>query len=105
MTQMHYKLNNFRSNQLSTTNSYNIIFRFEETLSPLPQIPEMTFDRNTLRVMHREGFGLEFNALDALKLVDAHNDHMKVAVSETWTSTRLVTNLKSISFKRVEHGC
>ena len=62
--------------------------RFEATLAPLPQIPEMTFDRNILRITHREGFGFEFSALDALKLVDAEHDHMKVAVSETWKATR-----------------
>ena len=65
-----------------------MFFRFEATLAPLPQIPEMTFDRNILRVTHCEGFGLEFSALDALKMVDAEHDHMKVAVSDAWKSTR-----------------
>ncbi|XP_067951313.1 TIP41-like protein isoform X2 [Watersipora subatra] len=48
----------------------------------------MTFDKNTLRVTHEEGFGFEFTALDALKLVDAEHDHMKVAISDAWKSTR-----------------
>ena len=67
-----------------------LFYRFESELSPLPQIPEMTFDRNTLRVTHDEGFGIEFSALDALRLVDAKNDLMKVAVSDEWRASRLV---------------
>lgn len=61
---------------------------FEKELAPLPQVPEMTFDQNILRIRHEEGFGVEFNALDALRLVDAENDLMKVAVSEAWQASR-----------------
>ncbi|KAF6030843.1 TIPRL [Bugula neritina] len=61
---------------------------FEKILSPLPQTPEMTYDQNILRVTHTEGFGVEFSALDALKLVNAEKDLMKVAVSEAWKSSR-----------------
>ena len=63
-------------------------FRFEEELAPLPQLPEMLFNDNVLRVIHNEGFGIEFNALDSLRSVDPSNDLMKVAAAESWQSTR-----------------
>ena len=51
-------------------------------------MPEMIFAENVLRVKHSGGFGLEFNALDALKLVDAHNDLLKVAATKVWREAR-----------------
>ncbi|VDI22304.1 type 2A phosphatase activator TIP41 [Mytilus galloprovincialis] len=61
--------------------------RFESQLE-LPQVPEMVFADNLLRLEHSAGFGLEFNALDALKLVDPRNDLLKVAVSDAWRQAR-----------------
>lgn len=61
--------------------------KFEEELE-LPQVPEMIFAENVLRVKHSSGFGIEFNALDAIKLVDAHSDLLKVAVSQAWKEAR-----------------
>lgn len=61
--------------------------RFESQLE-LPQVPEMIFADNVLRVVHSDGFGIEFNALDALKRVDAHHDPLKVAVSQAWREAR-----------------
>ncbi|GIY65213.1 TIP41-like protein [Caerostris darwini] len=55
----------------------------------LPQLPEMTFPTNSIRLEHENGFGIEFNALEALKLVDSKNDVMKVAISEAWQESRL----------------
>ncbi|PAA69216.1 hypothetical protein BOX15_Mlig001131g2, partial [Macrostomum lignano] len=56
----------------------------------LPALPDMVFDRNCLRLEHIEsGCSLEFNALDALRRVDAHSSSLKLAVSEQWLSTRL----------------
>ncbi|XP_014679923.1 PREDICTED: TIP41-like protein [Priapulus caudatus] len=54
----------------------------------LPHIPEMVFPYNTLRLVHDGGFGIEFNALDALRLVDAEQDLMKVAVADAWKESR-----------------
>ncbi|XP_005090053.1 TIP41-like protein [Aplysia californica] len=54
----------------------------------LPQLPEMVFAENFLRVQHESGCGLEFNALDALRLVDAHSDPVKVAASKEWQGAR-----------------
>ena len=48
----------------------------------------MIFADNVLRVEHQGGYGVEFNALDALKLVDAHHDSLKVAVSDAWREAR-----------------
>ena len=40
--------------------------RFESELE-LPQFPEMVFGNNILKLEHSDGYGIEFNALDALK--------------------------------------
>ncbi|XP_045197404.1 TIP41-like protein [Mercenaria mercenaria] len=61
--------------------------RFENELE-LPQVPEMIFADNVLRVQHDAGYGVEFNALDALKMVDAQNDPLKVAVAQAWKEAR-----------------
>eukprot|EP00058_Branchiostoma_floridae_P013313 XP_002598801.1 hypothetical protein BRAFLDRAFT_74522 [Branchiostoma floridae] len=54
----------------------------------IPQLPEMLFGQNVLRIKHSGGFGIEFNALDHMKLVDNKHDLMKVAVSEAWRQAR-----------------
>lgn len=54
----------------------------------LPQVPDMVFADNVLRIEHTAGFGVEFCALDALKCVDAHHDPLKVAVSQAWMEAR-----------------
>lgn len=61
--------------------------KFESQLE-LPQFPEMVFPNNVLHLEHTGKFGIEFNTLDALKMVDAHQDHLKVAVSEAWQEAR-----------------
>ncbi|CAG5126453.1 unnamed protein product [Candidula unifasciata] len=61
--------------------------KFERELE-LPQLPEMVFPENFLRIHHKSGCGVEFNALDALRLVDAHSDPIKVAVSREWQTSR-----------------
>lgn len=54
----------------------------------LPSLPEMVFGDNTLQIDHAAGFGIQFNALDALRLVDNKHDLMKVAVAEEWQNSR-----------------
>ncbi|KAK7503274.1 hypothetical protein BaRGS_00005539 [Batillaria attramentaria] len=61
--------------------------KFEKELE-LPQVPEMIFADNILKLHHQSGFGLYFCALDALKLVDAHNDPLKVAAAKVWREAR-----------------
>ena len=48
----------------------------------------MLFGENVLQIDHGSGFGIQFNALDALKHVDNKHDLMKVAVAEEWQSKR-----------------
>ncbi|XP_036358227.1 TIP41-like protein isoform X1 [Octopus sinensis] len=60
---------------------------YEKELT-LPQLPEMVFADNILRLEHNDGFGLEFNALDALKCVDAEHDLLQVAASQVWKNAR-----------------
>lgn len=67
-------------------------YRYEKELE-LPQLPEMTFASNLLRLNHDKGFSIEFNPLDALKLVESKQDLMKVAVAEEWQESRLVKHL------------
>ena len=54
----------------------------------LPSLPEMVFGDNILQIDHTVGFGIQFNAIDALKRVDNRHDLMKVAVAEEWQSKR-----------------
>lgn len=54
----------------------------------LPWLPEMVFPNNCLVLDHKDGSRLEFNPLDALKMVDAHKESMQVAVAREWKATR-----------------
>lgn len=54
----------------------------------LPALPEMTFGDNSLEIKHQKGFGIQFNAIDALRLVDNKHDLMKVAVADAWQRER-----------------
>nr|CAG4647981.1 EOG090X07SL [Moina brachiata] len=54
----------------------------------IPHLPDMVFADNLLRIQHKNGSGLEFNALEALKLVNDHEDLVKVAVAEAWKEAR-----------------
>lgn len=70
--------------------------RFASELS-LPSLPEMVFPSNSLRVEHSSGCGLVFTALDGLKMVDATQDPLKVAVAEAWSKTRQVVPNSSVA--------
>ena len=56
----------------------------------LPSLPEMVFPENRLILIHENGPRLEFNSLDALKLVNAHGETMQVAAAKEWQSTRYI---------------
>lgn len=60
---------------------------FEENLE-LPHLPEMLFADNSLEILHKNGFGIKFYALDALRRVDAHRDLIKVAYAGEWKESR-----------------
>lgn len=67
----------------------------EETRCQLdiPAMPEMCFGETILEVKHVTGFGLSFNAIDALKLVDTKNDKMKVAYASEWQDQRQIVDV------------
>ena len=50
--------------------------------------PEMIFGNNSVSIQHKDGFKIEFNALDALDLVDKTGTELKVAYSGEWQKSR-----------------
>ncbi|KAG7222781.1 hypothetical protein INR49_016100 [Caranx melampygus] len=54
----------------------------------MPSLPEMLFGDNVLRIQHTDGFGIEFNAIDALKRVNNMEDAVKVACAQEWQESR-----------------
>lgn len=62
-------------------------FRYEKELH-IPHLPEMVFPNNSLEIVHKSGCSIEFNALDALKLVKNENQSVKIACSESWKKAR-----------------
>lgn len=63
------------------------IERLAEELS-MPSLPEMLFGDNVLRIQHSDGYGIEFNAIDALKRVNNMQDSVKVACAQEWQESR-----------------
>ncbi|XP_039526265.1 TIP41-like protein [Pimephales promelas] len=63
------------------------IERLAETMH-MPALPEMLFGENVLRIQHSDGFGIEFNAIDALKRVNNMQDSVKVACAQEWQDSR-----------------
>lgn len=61
--------------------------RLAETMN-MPALPEMLFGDNVLRIQHADGFGIEFNAIDALKRVNNMQDSVKVACAQEWQESR-----------------
>ncbi|ELW67247.1 T-box transcription factor TBX19 [Tupaia chinensis] len=54
----------------------------------MPSLPEMMFGNNVLRIQHGSGFGIEFNATDALRCVNNYQGMLKVACAEEWQESR-----------------
>ncbi|KAM8947287.1 TIP41-like protein [Pelodytes ibericus] len=54
----------------------------------MPCLPEMMFGGNVLRIQHSSGFGIEFNAKDALKSVNKYQGAVQVACAEEWQESR-----------------
>lgn len=59
----------------------------------MPSLPEMLFGDNVLRIQHVDGYGIEFNAIDALKRVNNMEDAVKVACAQEWQESRWDTPL------------
>ncbi|KAM7230034.1 hypothetical protein CapIbe_018751 [Capra ibex] len=53
-----------------------------------PTLPEMMFGDNVLRIQHGSGFGIEFNATDALRCMNNYQGMLKVACAEEWQESR-----------------
>lgn len=54
----------------------------------LPHLPDMVFHKNVLTICHKGGARLEFNPMDALKLVRNEKLDLKVACSDEWKESR-----------------
>lgn len=54
----------------------------------MPSLPEMLFGDNVLRIQHTDGFGIEFNAIDALKRVNNLQHSVQVACAQEWQESR-----------------
>lgn len=54
----------------------------------MPSLPEMLFGDNVLRIQHSDGYGIEFNANDALRRVNNMEDVVKVACAQEWQESR-----------------
>lgn len=54
----------------------------------MPSLPEMLFGDNVLRIAHTDGYGIEFNAIDALKIVNKMEHTVKVACAQEWQESR-----------------
>lgn len=67
------------------------VCRYEHELK-LPRFPDMTFAFNFLKVEHQDGFGFEFNCLDALHNVTSEAIPTNVAVAEKWQEARADNN-------------
>lgn len=67
--------------------SNGCFIRYEERLH-LPHFPDMTFANNLLRIQHKNGFGLEFKALDALVEVKDRCLGTVISVTEDWLKAR-----------------
>lgn len=59
----------------------------------MPSLPEMLFGDNVLRIQHTDGYGIEFNAIDALKRVNNMQDSVKVACAQEWQESRWLCSL------------
>ncbi|ROT85744.1 TIP41-like protein [Penaeus vannamei] len=61
--------------------------RYEHILR-LPSLPDMVFADNSLKISHKGGGSITFNALDALKCVNVHEENLQVAHAEAWKEAR-----------------
>lgn len=62
---------------------------WETKLKGLSALPEMIFGNNYVRIMNtRDEWGIEFNALDALKMVKLEDTGIRVAHSKNWIESK-----------------
>ncbi|XP_054156394.1 TIP41-like protein [Oppia nitens] len=73
--------------------------RYEQILE-LPHMPDMTYANNWLTLVHSSGFRLEFNCLDALRLVSRQLPaHLKVDAAAEWMKARADSEFTKVTKK------
>lgn len=60
-------------------------------------MPDMVFPNNVLTLTHGSGAKIEFNALDALKVVSNGRLPFKVACAEVWQESRYLKYILNMS--------
>jgi len=76
---------------ISTIKSHILTSDELETISKqfeLPHLPDMLFVNNRVTFSHENGAVMEFNPLEALKLVNSHEDLVRVSYSKDWLAAR-----------------
>lgn len=68
----------------------------------MPALPEMLFGDNVLRIWHSDGFGIEFNAIDALRRVNNLQESVKVACAQEWQDSRAQSEHSTEAVKRYD---
>ena len=72
-----------KSHILTSQESDNIAGQFS-----LPHLPDMLFVNNKVNFSHSSGATMDFLPLEALKLVNAHEDLVRVSYSADWLAAR-----------------
>jgi len=77
--------------EVTTTKSHIMTTEEENALAlklDLPHVPDMLFYKNNVQFKHENGFGFQFNPVDALELVNAHEDLIHVSTAKEWMEAR-----------------
>lgn len=54
----------------------------------LPHLPDMVFHKNKLSLEHKNGAHINFQPMDALRLVENGKQHLQVACAQEWKENR-----------------
>ena len=76
---------------IHTAKSHIVTSKESEELSQqfeLPHLPDMLFSNNRVEISHKSGASLQFLPLEALKLVNAQEDLLRVSYSKDWLASR-----------------
>jgi len=76
---------------IATTKSHIVTAQDSDNLSSqleLPHLPDMLFSNNKVELKHEGGAVMQFIPMEALKLVNAHEDLVHVATAADWLAAR-----------------